>query len=176
MNFEKYKAIVKTILLFRKEWGDEEWNRSYIEFKESFNNEDIHIHGEDLVLTFAKDFYSPANRETHNYWLKKEFASEISLFSISYVKEDPESLYPDSFVKKDKTFKKEHELVRSTDRLTALEDFFISLLISEKDKIFWKAWFKSMIHFNYEELIEDLEDQWIYISVLNVSKFLQKWQ
>ena len=79
MNFKKYCEILKAkVLEFRqgREWDINEWNNSYIDFKQSISvchKEYIESKsGEYLAIEWAREYYSPANLQTHDYEVMKK--------------------------------------------------------------------------------------------------------
>ncbi len=76
INFKTYCEIIKSdVLEFRKgfEWSIDDWNESYIDFKESVSNWKPEYlkskSGKELAIEWAKDFYMPADRDNNNYWV-----------------------------------------------------------------------------------------------------------
>ncbi len=75
MNFNKFCELLKAEAIeFKKdyEWDNDQWNDSYIDFKDSIarsNKEWVAKHTpEELAIDFAREFYQEASVETHDYW------------------------------------------------------------------------------------------------------------
>lgn len=71
--FNSFIEELKTILDFRVEWDDEQWNQAYISFKAWLDNvSPAWVEGfsaEELYMEFGAEFYQDAREETHDYWL-----------------------------------------------------------------------------------------------------------
>ena len=74
MNFIKFVSVLKTIMDFRVEWDDEQWNQAYISYKAWLDNvSPAWVEGyshEELYIEFGAEFYQEATPGTHDYWLK----------------------------------------------------------------------------------------------------------
>ena len=72
--FELFCDELKTIMDFRVEWDDEQWNQAYISFKAWLDNvSPAWVEGftaEELYMEFGAEYYQDATPDTHDYWLK----------------------------------------------------------------------------------------------------------
>lgn len=75
-NYHNFVNCLKSLLEFRVEWDDEQWNQSYISFKRQLENwlpEWVERHTAiQLYAEFAREFYQEATPETHDYWLTEQ--------------------------------------------------------------------------------------------------------
>jgi len=79
MSFKIYVETIKEKALeFEEglEWDIDQWNESYIDFKEGVavwkQEYKSAMSGKEMAIEWAREFYQDADSETHDYWVVKK--------------------------------------------------------------------------------------------------------